>query len=360
MKTPELYFIDGALPETPVPDRHAGAVGRDPRRRQGRRADRRLRAAQRRGRLPLRRGPPGHALRRDPALPARPREGRQGGRRRRGDDARRARRDHRRHARGRPALVLQPHRVHQAVRPASAASRARRWPRSPPRRRSRRGTRCAPSTSSTRCSPSWWTSTRRSSPAPPPSSAGGNRVGEPETYSRGDVARGFAEADTVLEATYRTAAEIHTPMELHGCVASWDGPRLTIWESTQGVYPVQQRVAMLLEMPLANVRVIGRYMGGGVRLQAPGRQVRPRRGRARQARGAPGQALPHARGDVRVRRQPAALDDAPEGRRQEGRHAHGARDDGPRHRRRLPGGRDRRSWTGSSATSTSAPTSAPR
>jgi xanthine dehydrogenase YagR molybdenum-binding subunit len=90
-----------------------------------------------------------------------------------------------------------------------------------------------------------------------------NRVGEPETYSRGDVAKGFAEADTLLEATYTTAAEIHTPMELHGCVASWDGPRLTIWESTQGVYPVQQRVAMLLGMPLANVRVIGRYMGGG-------------------------------------------------------------------------------------------------
>jgi CO/xanthine dehydrogenase Mo-binding subunit len=93
--------------------------------------------------------------------------------------------------------------------------------------------------------------------------AGGNRVGEPERYSRGDVAKGFAEADTVLEATYTTAAEIHTPTELHGCVASWDGPRLTIWESTQGVYPVQQRVAMLLGMPLANVRVIGRYMGGG-------------------------------------------------------------------------------------------------
>jgi CO/xanthine dehydrogenase Mo-binding subunit len=92
---------------------------------------------------------------------------------------------------------------------------------------------------------------------------GGNRVGEPERYARGDVARGFAEADKVVEASYRTAAEIHTPMELHGCVARWDGPRLTIWESTQGVYPVQQRVAATLEMPLAGVRVIGSYMGGG-------------------------------------------------------------------------------------------------
>lgn len=99
---------------------------------------------------------------------------------------------------------------------------------------------------------------------------GGNRVGETAKYQRGDVAKGFAEADKVLEVTYTTAAEFHTPMELHGCVARWDGPRLTVWESTQGVYPVQQRVAAVLDMPLANVRVIGSYMGGafGSKLQA--------------------------------------------------------------------------------------------
>lgn len=92
---------------------------------------------------------------------------------------------------------------------------------------------------------------------------GGNRVGEVERYARGDVARGFAAADVVLEASYRTETEFHTPMEPHGCVAKWDGDRLTIWESTQGVFPVQQRVASVLGLPLANVRVIGHYMGGG-------------------------------------------------------------------------------------------------
>jgi CO/xanthine dehydrogenase Mo-binding subunit len=91
----------------------------------------------------------------------------------------------------------------------------------------------------------------------------GNLVGEPERYQRGDVARGFAEADKVVEMSFRTEAEIHTPMELHGSVARWDGPRLTVWVSTQGVYSVQQRVAAVLDMPLANVRVIGSYMGGG-------------------------------------------------------------------------------------------------
>ncbi len=38
---------------------------------------------------------------------------------------------------------------------------------------------------------------------------------------------------------------------------------LTVWESTQGVYAVQSRVAEVLNLPLARVRVIGHYMGGG-------------------------------------------------------------------------------------------------
>jgi CO/xanthine dehydrogenase Mo-binding subunit len=92
---------------------------------------------------------------------------------------------------------------------------------------------------------------------------GGNRSGETQTYERGNVEKGFAEADVVLEETYRTESELHTPMELHGCVAKWDGDRLTVWESTQGVYAVQARVAEILGLPLANVRVIGPYMGGG-------------------------------------------------------------------------------------------------
>ena len=47
----------------------------------------------------------------------------------------------------------------------------------------------------------------------------GNRVRQPERYERGDVAKGFSEADVVLGETYVTACELHTPMESHGCVA---------------------------------------------------------------------------------------------------------------------------------------------
>jgi CO/xanthine dehydrogenase Mo-binding subunit len=91
----------------------------------------------------------------------------------------------------------------------------------------------------------------------------GNQVEEPQRYSRGDVQKGLSEADAVIEMSLNTACELHTPMEPHGCVADWDGNSLTLWESTQGVYPVQNGVAQALGLPLSKVRVIGRYMGGG-------------------------------------------------------------------------------------------------
>jgi len=90
----------------------------------------------------------------------------------------------------------------------------------------------------------------------------GNLAGTDE-YERGDVAAGFDAADEVVEQVYDTQCELHTPMELHGCVAGWDGDRLTIWESSQGVFAVQSRIAEVLDMPLSKTRVIGHYMGGG-------------------------------------------------------------------------------------------------
>lgn len=90
----------------------------------------------------------------------------------------------------------------------------------------------------------------------------GNLLNE-EKYSRGDTEKGFAEADVVLEQTYHTPCELHTPMELHGCVANWERDRLTVWESSQGVYGVQSRIAEALDLPLSKVRAAGHYMGGG-------------------------------------------------------------------------------------------------
>ncbi|MCU0305129.1 MAG: xanthine dehydrogenase family protein molybdopterin-binding subunit [Thermoanaerobaculales bacterium] len=100
-------------------------------------------------------------------------------------------------------------------------------------------------------------------PGAPAIHDGGNLIGEPRVRSRGDIAAGFAEAEVVVEGVYRTSCQIHAPMEPHGSVARWDGNRLTVWDSTQGVYDVQERLAAALELPRSSVRVIGPYMGGG-------------------------------------------------------------------------------------------------
>jgi xanthine dehydrogenase YagR molybdenum-binding subunit len=83
------------------------------------------------------------------------------------------------------------------------------------------------------------------------------------TYERGDVEAGFAEADIVLEETFRTPCEIHAPMETFVSVARWDGDRLTVWDSTQGVFGRQSQLANYFRLPISSVRVICPYMGGG-------------------------------------------------------------------------------------------------
>jgi xanthine dehydrogenase YagR molybdenum-binding subunit len=81
--------------------------------------------------------------------------------------------------------------------------------------------------------------------------------------ARGDVEKGFKEADVVLERTYRTNFEIHHPTETHASVACWEGDHLTVYDSTQNVHGVRDGLARALKIPAADVTVIKNYMGGG-------------------------------------------------------------------------------------------------
>jgi xanthine dehydrogenase YagR molybdenum-binding subunit len=85
----------------------------------------------------------------------------------------------------------------------------------------------------------------------------------PARNERGDVATGLAHADLRVEASYRMAANHHNPLEAPSTVAVWDGGNLTLYESTQGIRATQQTVAGLLGLPIAHVRVITRFVGGG-------------------------------------------------------------------------------------------------
>ena len=82
-------------------------------------------------------------------------------------------------------------------------------------------------------------------------------------YSRGNIDRGFAEAEVSIERTYKTAIEIHQTAETHASVAKWDEDELTVWDSTQAIFSVRDGLAEALGIPETKVRVIKMYMGGG-------------------------------------------------------------------------------------------------
>ena len=88
-------------------------------------------------------------------------------------------------------------------------------------------------------------------------------AGRPNDYSRGDVEKAWQEADAIIEDTYFTQVANHNPTEAHCSVVNWDGDKLTVYDSTQGIFGVRSTVAETLGLPEANVRIIKKYMGGG-------------------------------------------------------------------------------------------------
>jgi len=111
----------------------------------------------------------------------------------------------------------------------------------------------------------------RQAPAPPNAPRKGNvtgpvvppQLGTVRGGSRGDIAKGFADADTVHEATYRLAVHTHAALETHGVVAHWENDQLTVYASTQGVFQVRAGLAEALGLDRKKVRVITEHMGGG-------------------------------------------------------------------------------------------------
>lgn len=86
---------------------------------------------------------------------------------------------------------------------------------------------------------------------------------EPTVEQRGDIKRGFREAEVVIEQTYSTQTALHNALEPHGCTAAWENETLVLYESTQGIFAVRKAVSAKLRMPAKRVRVITQHMGGG-------------------------------------------------------------------------------------------------
>jgi xanthine dehydrogenase YagR molybdenum-binding subunit len=82
--------------------------------------------------------------------------------------------------------------------------------------------------------------------------------------ARGNVVAGLAAAAHSMQETYTTPPITHNPMEPHATTCVWQGDkRLTVYDSTQGIFNVRNTVAKALGLDAQNVRVIDHFVGGG-------------------------------------------------------------------------------------------------
>jgi xanthine dehydrogenase YagR molybdenum-binding subunit len=87
-----------------------------------------------------------------------------------------------------------------------------------------------------------------------PHDDGEYKRGTPDAWKSGPVK---------LEQEYLLPSEVHNPMELHGIVARWDADdKITVWTKTQGVKDTQNTISQTFKIPLDNVQVNSKFVGG--------------------------------------------------------------------------------------------------
>jgi CO/xanthine dehydrogenase Mo-binding subunit len=80
----------------------------------------------------------------------------------------------------------------------------------------------------------------------------------------GDVDKGFAEADFIIESMYQTSPIEHAPTETTGCIAKPepDG-RITVYTNTQALFFTLDNTALILQVPFQKLHFVGGTVGGG-------------------------------------------------------------------------------------------------
>ena len=83
-------------------------------------------------------------------------------------------------------------------------------------------------------------------------------------YEQGDLEKGFAAADVIVEREYTTATVHQGYIEPQNGAAFWssDG-QLTVWVSTQGAFTTRDALAGVLDLPVSKIKVVPMEIGGG-------------------------------------------------------------------------------------------------
>ena len=83
-------------------------------------------------------------------------------------------------------------------------------------------------------------------------------------FRLGDIAKGFQEADVVVEQETFTSPVHQGYIEPHTGTAMWNSDgSLTIWSSSQGHFTVRDQTARLMNIPVSKVKAIPMEIGGG-------------------------------------------------------------------------------------------------
>jgi CO/xanthine dehydrogenase Mo-binding subunit len=80
---------------------------------------------------------------------------------------------------------------------------------------------------------------------------------------RGELEAIFARADIVVEGDYSFPAVYQYALETHTVIAQVEGGEITLWATCQHPFLVRAEIADLFGVPVANVRIVVPYLGGG-------------------------------------------------------------------------------------------------
>jgi CO/xanthine dehydrogenase Mo-binding subunit len=91
-----------------------------------------------------------------------------------------------------------------------------------------------------------------------------SNIASETAFKRGDVEAGFAEADVVLERTWRSAMVHQSYIEPHSTIADYDvSGELSVWTSTQAPFYIRDELSQALGIPENKIRVTATEVGGG-------------------------------------------------------------------------------------------------
>lgn len=94
--------------------------------------------------------------------------------------------------------------------------------------------------------------------------SGATNIAAHHQLKQGNIEKGFAEADLVVEREFSTKPVHQGYIETHNSTVLWgaDG-NVTIWTSTQGPFIVRHQVASILNIATSSVKVVPMEIGGG-------------------------------------------------------------------------------------------------